>query len=162
MKLIASICLLLSSAAMAATPIGNYDISREFNVHQGLRAEELGFPLNPSFLSMSVYRENVLSQPVFEISYRLTPRGPILIAKGSGQILKMDSDSAVIQLVLSRTGEEGGSCGPMNTKTLNAIFRFGLQGEFANGHRFVGIHEWTNDSCHESHKIEEITYTIDE
>ena len=154
--------VLVSNSAFAAALIGDFDIARDFNVHQGSRAGELGFPLSPSLVSMKVLREDIFSQPRFEITYKTAQNAPLVIASGNAQILSKDSQSLVLRVLLAQHGELGSSCGPHDMKLLYVVFRIGLQGEFVNGQRFLGVHEQTPDNCHSPMDVEEISYTIDE
>jgi hypothetical protein len=153
---------LLSNSAFASALIGEFDISRDFNAHQGTRAQELGFPLSPTLVSMKVYREDIFAGPRFEITYKTSQNSPVILATGSAQVLSRDSQSAVLRMAIAQHGEFGAACGPHDMKILYVVFRIGLQAEFANGHRFLGVHEQTPDNCHSPLELEEITYTIDE
>ena len=154
--------LMISNSAFASALIGEYDIYRDFNAHQGVRARELGFPVSPTLVSMKAYREDIFSAPSFEITYKTAQNSPLIVVTGPAQVLSKDSQSAVLRMAITQQGEFGSSCGAHDMRILYVIFRISLQGESASGHRFLGVHEQTPDNCHSPMEIEEITYTIDE
>lgn len=142
--------------------IGVYDIYRDFNSHDPVRAVEQGFPKSPILVEMKLTRDNIFAAPVAHVTYKKSQQSTAEVAEAPLQIINSTTEYFTVRIALSQHGEEASSCGPKDLKTLYVVMNIGVQGDFVSGQRVLGIRESTEDDCHIPVKTEEFSYSIDE